>query len=80
MLYVSFLDVCVIGNVNLNGRLRFEEFDISTVLEKGDKLLGSTGDEYDFEEDPVLAGKSYFKFDFLLLYYHHLQFGNSFKN
>lgn len=51
-------EFCVIGNVDLNGRLRFEEFDITTVLEKGEKLLGSAGDEYDFEEDPALAGMS----------------------
>lgn len=51
-----FVEQCVLGNVDLDGRLRFEDFDILTVLEKGEKLLGSAGDEYDMEEDPVFKG------------------------
>lgn len=47
----------MIENIDVTGRLRFEDFDIQTVLEKGEKLLGSAGDEYDMEEDPVLKGK-----------------------
>ena len=34
---------------------KFEQFDILTVLEKGEKLLGSAGDE--FEDDQTLSGK-----------------------
>jgi len=49
------LELCVLGNVDLDGKLRFEDFDIDTVLEKGEKLLGSAGEEYDFE-DAIVAG------------------------
>ena len=58
--FVSFfLEQCILGNVDLDGKLRFEAFDINTVLEKGEKLLGSAGEEYDFE-DSTVAGLIYF--------------------
>ena len=34
-----------------NGRLTFEQFDICQVLERGGKLLGSAGEEFDHEQD-----------------------------
>lgn len=39
-----------------DGKLNFNEFDISVVLEKGEKLLGSAGDEFDVEDDANIAG------------------------
>lgn len=39
-----------------DGKLKFEQFDILTVLEQGEKLLGSAGDEFDMEEDSALEG------------------------
>uniref|UniRef100_A0A7M5XDP0 Mot1 central domain-containing protein n=1 Tax=Clytia hemisphaerica TaxID=252671 RepID=A0A7M5XDP0_9CNID len=50
-------EYCALENVNLDGKLRFEDFDINTVLERGEKLLGSAGEEYDFE-DTILSGMS----------------------
>ena len=34
----------------------FEQFDISVVLEKGEKLLGSSGNEFDVEEEALTSG------------------------
>lgn len=42
-----------------DGKLKFEQFDILTVLERGEKLLGSAGDEFDMEEDSALEGLSH---------------------
>ena len=39
-----------------DGKLNFNEFDISVVLEKREKLLGSAGDEFDVEDDASIAG------------------------
>ena len=39
-----------------DGRLQFSQFDIVKVLEHGEPLLGSAGDEFT-EEDPALEGK-----------------------
>ena len=34
-----------------DGRFKFESFDILTVIQHGEALLGSAGDEFDVDED-----------------------------
>ena len=35
----------------VNGRFKFESFDILTVVKHGEPLLGSAGDEFDMDDD-----------------------------
>ena len=48
---ILFSDEPIKEESPINDKLKFDQFDICKVLEKGEKLLGSAGDEFDFDED-----------------------------